>query len=101
MEEVKEYKYLGTIISSSGKFRQNEVYLKNRGLRASFSLLKSIGLNIKSSTIIKLFERVVEPVLLYNCEITQAFFPNTWKYEKFKEKIWKQGAEINTVLLSF
>ena len=101
LEEVKEYKYLGTIVSNSGNFRQNELYLKNKGLRASFSLLKNIGLNMKPSSFLKLFERVIQPILLYNSEVTQAFIPVTWNYQKFERKIWDQGKEINKVLTNF
>ena len=42
-------------------------------MRASFSLIKGLGTNIKLSSLIKIFEKVFEPILLYNCEITQAF----------------------------
>ncbi len=46
LEDVSEYKYLGTLINRSGNFKLNNTFLKNKGLRASFSMIKSIGLNI-------------------------------------------------------
>ena len=91
LEEVKEYKYLGTVINNSGSFRQNELYLKKKGVRASFSLLKNIGLNMKPSSSVKLFEKLIQPILLYNSEVTLAFTPVTWNYKKFTDKMWDQG----------
>ena len=40
------------------------------------------------------FEKVVEPILLHNCEITQAFIPKNWTYSKFKDNIWIQDDQI-------
>ena len=48
-----------------------------------------------------IFEKIIEPILLYNCEIAQAFIPNKWSYEKFKENIWEQGDQLNKVVYSF
>ena len=86
--------------NTSGKFKENDVFLKKKGLRASFSLIKSLG-NIKTSSLIKIFEKVVEPILLYNSEITQAFLPNTLSYTDFQKNIWKNENQINTVTNSF
>ena len=58
-------------------------------------------MNAKPSTSIKIFEKVVEPILLYNCEIAHAYMPKTWTYKKFTEKIWDTGDEINKVITSF
>ena len=55
----------------------------------------------KPSTSIKIFEKVVEPILLYNCEVTEAFLPEKWEYEKFLTKIWDSSSELNMVILSF
>ena len=101
LEDVKQFKYLGTIIDKSGNFKQNNIFLKKKGLRASFSIIKSLGTNLKISSLIKIFEKVVEPILLYNCEISQAFIPNNWSYTKFKDNIWNQGDQISKVINSF
>ena len=95
---MNEYKYLGTIRKKTGNFKQNNIFLKRRGMRASFTLIDSLGTNIKLSS---LFENVVEPILLYNCEITLAFLPINWTYSKFKDNIWIQDDQIGKVVNSF
>ena len=101
LEDVKQFKYLGTIIEKSGNFKQNDIFLKKKGLRASFSIINKLGTNLRVSSLIKIFEKVIEPIILYNCEISQAFVPNNWSFMKFKENIWNQNDEINKVLNSF
>ena len=36
IDQTKEYKYLGTIMTENGTFKKNEIYLKKKGLRAAF-----------------------------------------------------------------
>ena len=96
-----EYKYLGTVITNTGNFKLNEVKLKQKGLRASFIISKNISPYAKPSTSIKLFEKIIEPILLHNSEISGAYFPITWNYEKFVEKIWNIGEELNKVVIGF
>ena len=48
LEVVKSYKYLGTIVNRTGTFKLNEVYLKNKGLKARFAITKSIGIDCTS-----------------------------------------------------
>ena len=101
LEDVKQFKYLGTIIDKSSSFKQNDIFLKKKGLRASFSIINKLGTNLRVSSLIKIFEKVIEPIILYNCEISQAFLPNNWSFIKFKENIWNQNDEISKVLNSF
>ena len=101
VEKVKQYKYLGTTISNTGNFKLNEVILKKKGQRASFLIAKNVGINAKPSTSIKIFEKIVEPILLYNCEVSHAYLPKTWGYEKFKSRLWDMAEEVNRVVLSF
>ena len=98
---AQSYKYLGTIVTDTGNFKANEINIKKKGLRASYIILKNIGLHAKPSTSIRIFEKVVEPILTYNCEVSQAYFPKTWNYDKFIKNMWDTGSEINQVLLSF
>ena len=49
LEETNEYKYLGTI--KTGNFKQNNIFLKKKGMRASFSLINGLGTNIKLSSL--------------------------------------------------
>ena len=100
LEQVSQYKYLGTIVSRTGNFKLNEIYLKGKGLRARYAITKSIGLNCKASTMIRIFQRMVEPILLYNCEVALACIPRPWTLEVFKEKMWKDR-EVDKVQKGF
>ena len=77
LEITKNYKYLGTIITHTGNFKMNQTNLKKKGLRASYIIMRNIGANSKPSTAIRIFEKIIEPILTYNCEITEAYFPTT------------------------
>ena len=44
---------------------------------------------------------MVEPILLHNAEITGAYIPNTWTYEKFLSHMWDVGKEANKVVIGF
>ena len=68
LEEVKQFKYLGNIITNTGNFKQNDNYLKLKGQRASYQIMKVIGKYMKPSKSLSLFEKIVEPILLYSCE---------------------------------
>ena len=97
---VKEYKYLGTTVTNTGNFKLNEINLKKKGLRATYLLTKSIG-HVKPSTAIKLFDKIVEPILTYNCEVALALLPQSWDYTDFVLKMWDHGIEINRVAFNF
>ena len=71
LQTVKEYKYLGTIISNTGNFNLNEINLKKKGLRATYLLTRSLE-HAKPSSAIRIFEKVIEPILLSNCKIELA-----------------------------
>ena len=101
LEEVKQFKYLGNILTNNGDFKQNDKYLRLKGLRASYQIMNILGRNLKPSKTIQLFEKVVEPILLYNCEITVAFMPKKWTYECFIDNMWNMKLEINRVVHNF
>ena len=44
---------------------------------------------------------MVEPILLYNCEISQAILPEKTDMEKFKKNMWKHGEELEKVVYGF
>ena len=100
LQTVKEYKYLGTIISNTGNFSLTEINLKKKGLRATYLLTGSLK-HAKPSSAIRIFEKVIEPILLYNCEIALAYLPKTWDYTRFVLGIWDHGKEINVVVMNF
>ena len=74
---VKEYKYLALLINSGENFSTTTADLFNRGQKAFFKL-KSIFKNGNPgvSTIIKVFDHTVKPVLLYSSEILGMFNSN-------------------------
>ena len=101
LELAQSYKYLGTTITNTGSFKLNEVNLKKKGLRAAFIISKNIGMFAAPSSSIRVFEKVVEPILTYNGEVGLAFFPKTWDIKKFTKNMWDIGKEINKVVLNF
>ena len=101
VETTDHYKYLSTIVTNNGSFKANETNLKKKGLRASYIISKNIGTHSKPSTAIKIFETVIEPILLHNVEITGAYIPNNWNYEKFLQHMWEIGKEANKVVIVF
>ena len=78
----------------------NEINLKKKGLRASY-LVSKIAMQAKPSSSIKIFEKVVEPILMYNCEVSLAYVPKSWNYDKFKNNMWNVGDDVNKVVTSF
>jgi hypothetical protein len=74
LENVRSYKYLGILFSSSGTFSYAKSELYNKGLKAYFKLLKSFGdLAPGISTSLHLFNHTIKPILLYGCEIWGQF----------------------------
>ena len=55
---------------------------------------------MKPSKSIRLFEKVIEPILLYKCEITKAYITHKWAYENFISNVG-QKMEINKVLKNY
>ena len=96
-----KYKYLGTTLSHSGSFKTNQNLSRKKGLRAAYVIIHNIAKTCRPSTAIRIFEKIVEPILTYNCEITEAFFPDKWDYNKFESKMWETSHDLNKVILSF
>jgi hypothetical protein len=101
LETTDTYKYLGTKLTHTGNFKTNQNLLRKKGLRAAYLIIKGIGKDCKVSSAIRIYEKVVEPILTYNCEVTEAFMPDIWNYDKFKSKIWDSAQELNKTNLSF
>ena len=91
---------MGTIVTNTGNFKTNEINLKKKGLRASF-LISKISEHAKPSVSIKIYEKVVEPILMYNCEVSLAYIPKSWTYDKFMNNLWDVGGDVNKVTVSF
>jgi hypothetical protein len=70
IECITRYKYLGIIISASGKFGEARTILYNKVLKGSFKLMKDLsGLNPSIHTIVHLFDHTITPIALYGSEI--------------------------------
>ena len=75
IEEVDSYCYLGITINKTGNFKDTIDKLLQKASRAYFSLRQefSFQTNTKPRTIIKLFDSMVKPILLYCSEIWAIF----------------------------
>ena len=71
IEVVKSYNYLGLLMSNSGSFSGMYNKLANQGLRAFYSLKRSLQQfgDIPVKTSIKVFDSKVLPILNFGCEI--------------------------------
>ena len=77
IEEYKSYTYLGTVISSNGKFKANIKQLCKTASRAMYTTLlshtnKYTGGNIK--LLINLFDKIISPICVYNSEVQGSVF---------------------------
>lgn len=69
--ETSEYNFLGNIIDFKGKCERSIQELTKKGLKALFALKSSFS-NFQSLPVnlsCKLFDLLIRPILLYNCEI--------------------------------
>jgi ribosomal protein S24E len=82
LEVVKSYCYLGIIISDKGDFKIALERLYNKASRAYFSLRKDFNFHSNTSpkVILKLFDSMIKPILLYGSEIWAIF---GWKQNNF------------------
>ena len=88
----EQYPYLGTVFTPRNNFKtaQNEIYKK--ACRAFFGYLKDVNIHAGAqiTTVSKLFNSLVAPILLYNCEIWGAFMINKTlqRVDSFVEKMF-------------
>ena len=70
IESVKEYCYLGVIFTLTGSFKTAQQYLKQKAMRAYFSLKSIIDFKaLKKSTLFKLFDALIVPIATYGCQV--------------------------------
>ena len=83
---VREYCYLGINFALTGSFRATQEQLKNKGLRAYFSLRKLVDLNgLSTRAVLKLFNALIVPVLSYGCQVWLPFTKLTQELIKHPE----------------
>ena len=92
IESCEQHPYLGTVFTPQNNFKtaQNELYKK--ACRAFFGYLKDVNIHAGTqiTTVRKLFNSFVAPILLYNCEIWCAFMNNKklQRVDSFVEKMF-------------
>ena len=71
IETVKQFTYVGVLITPNGKFKQNQNNLKNKAMKALFSIKKSILCErmLNPRLCLKLFDTLIAPILSYASEI--------------------------------
>ncbi len=71
LERVKEFKFLGNVISQNGNFTSSSEILSKKALKVLYSIksytsnVNELPLNVSTH----LFDSLVRPILTYNCEI--------------------------------
>ena len=69
-QTLKEYKYLGCIINSSGNFTASKKDLSQKAAKVLYKLQRSFAsVSPPPELYTKLSDTLVKPVALYNCEI--------------------------------
>ena len=67
---VREYCYLGTTFAINGSQKINQKQLRIKGLKAYFSLKRTIDLtSVAKSANFKLFDALIAPVVSYGCQV--------------------------------
>ena len=74
IENVKEFKYLGIVLSRTGSYCKAKKHLCEQAQKAMYGVIRKIRqFNLPIECQLDLFDKVVTPILLYGCEI--------WGYE--------------------
>lgn len=74
IENVKEFKYLGIILTRGGTFCKAKKHLSEQAQKAMYGVIRKIRqFDLSVECQLDLFDKIVVPVLLYGCEI--------WGYE--------------------
>ena len=71
IKQVKEFTYLGTVFTQNGNFKNNQLNLRKKAMKALFSIRKSIleEKMVTPALCIKLFDTLIVPILSYGSEI--------------------------------
>jgi hypothetical protein len=98
IETVKNYPYLGIIISANGGLHDAQNALKDKGLKAMHSIIKDTT-ECRPSLALKLFDSLIRPVLNYGCEVWAPSILNGLNESNFITLCDKSGVE--KVMLKF
>ena len=70
LKSVKEYTYLGITMTLTGSYKVATSNLRKKALRGYFALRKMVDWRyLKHTSIIKLMECLVRPILMYACQV--------------------------------
>jgi exonuclease III len=76
IEVVKEYKYLGVVLTSNGNFNAAQSQLAKKATKATFAMRGSVfNENVGSTMQMNLFDSLIKPIALYNSEIWIGYTP--------------------------
>ena len=88
IEVVSEFNYLGVIFNRSGSFKTAKQKLVDKATKALYEVLKRGRFhNLSIQCQLDLFDKIVQPILLYGCEIWG--FTNTAMIERVHLKFCK------------
>lgn len=69
IECVKHYKYLGVMISNTGKYTEAKKKLYDKALKASFKLYRDVKATSPSiKSLLHIFDHTIKPIVLYGSE---------------------------------
>lgn len=67
---VNEFTYLGVLFTRSGSFLKAKKYNAEKATRAMYDILRKGRLhNLSLECQLHLFDKVIQPILLYGCEL--------------------------------
>ncbi len=70
IEILSEFKYLGVVFSSTGKFTSHQKHACEQATRAMYSVIrKGRCLHLPIDVMFNLFDTLITPILLYSCEV--------------------------------
>ena len=101
VETVREYKYLGFLITPSGEITSALHDLKDRAGKALFKLKTKMGDMFKKhvSTTLQLFDALIKPILMYMSDFWGCLkMPKNNPIETFQNRFLKQllGVQVQT-----
>ena len=90
IQVTDSYVYLGITFTPSGSFSLAQKKLYNNATRSLYSFLSEVNIynGASVSTVVKLFDSLVSPILFFNCEIWGCFLKSVGNnYDKFVSRI--------------
>lgn len=93
IEIVQYFKYLGVYFSSNGSFVYNIKQQYDKATKAMYGVLSSNYHNLSIESKLDLFDKILQPILLYGCEVWG--YSNLLLIEKFHLRFCKYILNVN------